>query len=120
MVEIRIRRLVLDVRLGAYEEERSVAQQVTADIQMQADVDKACISDKLEDTIDYSVLANEIQTLIRKTEFNLIERLATFIADRCMEFDRRIKSVEVLVEKPGALPGIAENTSAKVCKESER
>ena len=63
---------------------------------------KGCYTDKLEDTVDYSVVFDIIKTTVEEAEFDLIERLAQAIADAVLAYDKRIKKTVITVSKPEA------------------
>lgn len=63
---------------------------------------KGCYTDKLEDTVDYSVIFDLIRSTVEEAEFDLIERLAQAIADKVLDYDKRIKKTIITVSKPEA------------------
>lgn len=107
MDRIRIKKMALDIFLGVYPEELLAPRPVIIDIDMGVDISFAGLSDNLSDTVDYHTLAERISKRLcptgdNKPSFALIERVATSIADICLDFDRRIEEVVVTVSKPAA------------------
>ena len=100
--EIRIKDLALRCIVGTYPEERREKQDVVIQVRMQADLSAASRSDELADTVDYKAIKKRIVAAVEASSCKLIERLAGRVADICLE-DSRVRSVEVEVEKPGAL-----------------
>ena len=99
---VHIRDLHLRCVVGTRDDERELKQDVVVSITLEADLDQACRSDRIEDTIDYSRLKKKVADLVEKSQFFLLERLAQCIADLCLE-EERVQRVSVSVDKPGAL-----------------
>jgi dihydroneopterin aldolase len=72
----------VETRIGVTEKERSRPQDVVIDLEIAGDLAAAGSSDSLDDTIDYDGLVTEVAALVRASECNLLERLASQIADR--------------------------------------
>ena len=116
MVSISIDSLRLKVLLGAYDWELQAPQDVFADISLDAEVDEACRSDELKDTVDYGALAGRIAAATGGGRvFHLVEALAAAIASTCLAADGRISAVRVTIRKPSALPNAAA-ASASISK----
>ncbi|MDO9541263.1 MAG: dihydroneopterin aldolase [Kiritimatiellia bacterium] len=99
---IHIRGLRLRCHIGVSPQERIKKQVITADIALRCDLRRAGQSDRLMDTIDYSVMAEKITALAVKEEFCLLESLARRIAKICLA-DSKAKEVTVKVAKKGVL-----------------
>jgi FolB domain-containing protein len=99
---IHIRDLLVRCVVGVYDWERTLRQDVIINITLCADLADACRSDDIEDTVDYKDLNKRIIREVEKTKFQLIERLAEFVAQICLDTPR-VEHVRVSVEKPGAL-----------------
>jgi FolB domain-containing protein len=100
--QIYIRELKFRCIIGTNVEERRERQDIVADVTLYADLQKACSSDALADTVDYKALKKRILGVVERSRFHLIEALAQNIADLCLE-QAGVRAVRVLVEKPGAL-----------------
>ena len=75
-------------------------------------------TDDLADTDDYSVVYDEVKSIVTEGEYNLIEFMADLIAKRCLEITKACKT-EVTVSKPDApVKGVFD--SMKVVIERER
>ncbi len=83
---------------GVTEEERTIGQRLSVDVEIECDVAGAARSDRLEETIDYDRLCGEIVKIGRESRVHLIESLAEKIARKILE-ERRIASVTVRVKK---------------------
>lgn len=91
---------------GVFEEEKRSGQEFLVDLRIEKDLSKAGSSDALEDTVDYAAIATFTKELIESGSFDLIERLATVIAER-IKAQFLIRAIEVTVHKPNAPVGIA-------------
>lgn len=100
--KIHIRDLQVRCIVGIYEEERRAKQDVFLNITLYADYRDACLSDRIEDTVDYKTVKNQIVELVDGSSYFLIERLAESVADICLK-PPRVHGVTVSVDKPGAL-----------------
>ncbi|HSK24750.1 MAG TPA: dihydroneopterin aldolase [Egicoccus sp.] len=98
-------------RHGVLPHEREYGQRFVVDAALELDLAAAAASDDLADTVDYGRLSGDIAAIVAGEPFDLIERLAGAIADRCLA-DRRVRAVEVTVHKPAApLPVVATEVS---------
>ena len=109
---ISISGLVVETRIGVTEKERSRPQDLLIDIEIERDLSAAGASDALVDTIDYDGLVDEVAALVRSTECNLLEALASRIADRVADKDG-VTGVTVRVGK-GHVPVDEEVSSISV------
>ena len=103
MDRIYIRDLAVQCIIGTRPEERQKKQAVIIDIALECDLVKAGSSDRLEDTVNYNDLTNEVVSCVEASCFFLLERLADAIAGICLKADG-VKAVTVTIDKPGALP----------------
>lgn len=99
---IHIRELHARCIVGIFPHEREVRQDVFLNITLEADLKKACRSDRIEDTVDYKGLKRAILEMVEQSEFYLIERLAEAVAEICLGHPA-VERVTVSVDKPGAL-----------------
>ncbi len=99
---IFIRNLEIDAILGVLPQERTTAQKVVVNLELETDTRKAAESRDLTDTVDYAALAAAIKTLVQTAEHLLVESLVEDIADLTLA-DSRVSGVTVTVAKPAAL-----------------
>ena len=99
---IFINELVVSGIIGINPDERVNQQEISVNVIMWADTSGAARSDDIADAVNYRTVAKRIIEHIENGEPMLVERLVQEIADLCLE-DERVDSVEVTVEKPGAL-----------------
>lgn len=87
---------------GVFDFEKRDGQDFFVDLEINADLSAASRSDALSDSIDYSLLTAIVKEAIEKLQFDLIERLAGFIADTIKENFPTIDQISVTVHKPSA------------------
>jgi len=102
MDTIHIRDLRLRCIVGIRPEERHRKRALLVNVALQCDLRGAGRRDRIEATVDYSRLADDIVTRLDKSRFFLIEKVAEEIAGLCLR-DRRVAAATVTVDKPGAL-----------------
>ncbi len=83
---------------GVLPEERTRAQPFEVDLELTVDVAAAGASDALDDTVDYAAVAEGAAAVVRDERHQLLERLATRIAEVCRA-DERVTRVVVTVRK---------------------
>jgi dihydroneopterin aldolase/D-erythro-7,8-dihydroneopterin triphosphate epimerase len=99
---IFIRDLLVRCIVGIRPEEREKAQDILITINLYGDFASAASSDSIADAFDYAALKKRVIELAEASSFNLVETLASRIADLCLQ-DPKIRKAEVEVEKPTAL-----------------
>jgi dihydroneopterin aldolase len=90
---------------GVLPDERENGQGFVVDLEVRTDVSDAAATDDLAQTIDYSVLAKEVVTIVEGKPQDLVETLAVLIAEQMLTHER-VSSVEVTVHKPQAPVGV--------------
>jgi 7,8-dihydroneopterin aldolase/epimerase/oxygenase len=90
---------------GVYAEERASGQTFLVDLVLHVDTRAAAASDDVADTVHYGELAAEVVAVVVGEPVNLLEALASRIAQVCL---RRplVETVEVTVHKPEAPVGV--------------
>jgi len=99
---IDLRGLGVFARHGVYASELAEGQQFVVDLSVVTDLSKPGLTDELSDTIDYGALAMAVRHVVAVERWNLIERVATRVAEVALAFDERVESVVVTVHKPQA------------------
>lgn len=95
---ISIKGLKASARLGVEAEEREKPQPVEIDLELALDASDAGRSDRLEDTVDYSKLVEEVVDIVSSASYGLLEALALRIADAVLTRPR-VEAVTVSVTK---------------------
>lgn len=86
---------------GVFSEEREQGQEFICDLTLYRSLARAGESDALEDTVDYSEVAREAKEIIEGPAFNLIEKVATEIAEK-IKAKFNVDQIEVVIHKPHA------------------
>ena len=76
---LELKELAIFGRHGVLEEERRDGQEFLYDVRL--DVGDAGVSDEIEDAVDYREVADCVREVSDSRNFNLIEALATEVAD---------------------------------------
>ena len=97
--QIELRALRVTGICGALPEEQQRAQPLEVDLEITADLAAAGASDSLSDTVDYGEVCRLVDEVISGGRFQLLEALATRLAEVVLDHDRRIESVTVAVRK---------------------
>ena len=102
MITVELRGLRVFGRHGVHEHEQRDGQDFLFDVDLE--VGERGTSDRIEDAVDYSAVARAVQELSDAQRYDLLEALATAIADELL---RRFDAQRVLVRvtKPGVRPG---------------
>src|SRR5574341_1195759 len=83
---------------GVLAEEQTRPQPFEVDVELTVDLRAAGESDALEDTVDYAAVCEAVSRVVRNERYQLLERLATRIAEVC-SVDDRVTGVYVTVRK---------------------
>jgi dihydroneopterin aldolase len=83
---------------GVLPEEQSRPQPFEVDVELEVDLTAAGESDALEDTVDYSAVAEAVSRVVKSERYALLERLATRIGEVCKN-DARVTEATVTVRK---------------------
>ena len=104
---------------GVAEVERRRGSRFRVDVQLDGDFRRAASTDRLEESVDYREIVEEVHATSRQRSHSLIESLADAIAARLLERFGRAEAVTVRVEKLGA-PGLGRGTRPAVVVLRER
>jgi dihydroneopterin aldolase len=95
---IFVRGLVLPIAIGVYDEEQGITQKVRFTIEASVSAGVSPKGDHIDEVPSYDDLVGAVKSIVAAGHINLVETLATRIAERCL-LDKRIVSVLVRVEK---------------------
>ncbi len=102
MDKIIIKGLRVFARHGVNEEEAVFGQHFVLDIEAQADLTRAGLTDELDDTVSYAQIIKTVRRVMTEQNDKLLERAARRVADALLaEFDR-IEAVKIRLMKPDA------------------
>lgn len=103
MNKILIEGLQVSSLIGVYDWEREAKQALLVDVSLTIDLSVAAISDSVGDTINYATLAEQLEQIALKSEFQLLEALAhsmmSFVFDEYQPQEAVIR-----ITKPDILP----------------
>lgn len=91
--------------LGVPDWERMASQTILLDIELAMPHSRSCITDDIEDTIDYGEIVTRVRAHLAQQPYHLVEALAENIAGIIMQ-EFSSPWVKVRVAKPGILPGV--------------
>ena len=107
MDKIFLEALKVDTIIGIWDWERRIRQTVVIDLEMSADIAGAAATDKVEDTLNYKLVAKRLQQFVGDSSFQLVETLAERIAGLIRD-EFGVAWVKVTLHKPGAIRGSKE------------
>ena len=84
-VAVEISGLSLYTRHGVGDAEREVGQRLVFDLSFELDECDATVTDRLEDTIDYADVCEQVALAAQERSYRTLERLCSAIADRLMD-----------------------------------
>ncbi|XP_063717838.1 uncharacterized protein LOC134844943 [Symsagittifera roscoffensis] len=99
---LAIKKLRLRFECGFSPHEIGRKEELLATLEISTCVKAAARNDDLDESVDLEKLTTTVISDFEGSNFNLIETAANRMAFLCLTFSRRIKSVKVLLEKPGA------------------
>jgi dihydroneopterin aldolase len=114
---IEIVGLSLYTQHGVTEAEREVGQRLVFDIRFDVGEVDALVTDRVEDTVDYGKVCEEVWLVAQQRSYKTLERLCAVVAERLAEkFGAESVSVKAAKpEPPIALP--VEEVSVEVWRE---
>jgi dihydroneopterin aldolase len=117
LVTIEIVGLSLYTHHGVEEAERTVGQRLVFDLSFDLSQCDATVTDRVEDTIDYADVCQQVALAAQERSYKTLERLCSAIADRMM--DRYgADAVTVRATKPEPpIPLPVEEVTVEVWKE---
>jgi 7,8-dihydroneopterin aldolase/epimerase/oxygenase len=116
-VTIEISGLSLYTRHGVSAAERELGQRLVFDVVFELDECDATVTDRVEDTVDYGKVCEQVALAAQERSYKTLERLCAAIADRMI--DRfGAESVRVKAAKPEPpIPLPVDEVSVEVWKE---
>jgi 7,8-dihydroneopterin aldolase/epimerase/oxygenase len=117
-VTIEVNGLSLYTRHGVSAEERELGQRLVFDVVFELDECDATVTDRIEDTVNYAEVCEQVALGAQERSYRTLERLCTAVADRLI--DRfGAESVRVKATKPEPpIPLPVEEVSVEVWKET--
>jgi dihydroneopterin aldolase len=118
-VTIEISGLQLYTHHGVSAAEQEIGQRLVFDLRLDVGDCDATLTDRIEDTVDYAQVCQEVALAAQQRSYRTLERLATAVADRLLDrFDAQ--SVWVKASKPEPpIPLPVDEVSVEVWREAE-
>lgn len=82
---IRLLNIPLFGHHGVSKAERETGTLLEFDVELELDLEVAAASDRVEDTVNYIAVHEEVRDVVRDQHFHLLESLAGAVADRLVE-----------------------------------
>jgi dihydroneopterin aldolase len=98
-VTIEVVGLSLYTRHGVSDAEREIGQRLVFDIAFELDECDATVTDRVEDTVDYGKVCEQVALAAQERSYRTLERLCTAVADRLIN-RFGAASVRVKASKP--------------------
>jgi dihydroneopterin aldolase len=119
-VEVELRGLSIYTHHGVSEAEREIGQRLVIDVDFDVPDCDAVLTDRLEDTVNYSEVADIVALAATERRYRTLERLGRVIGERILE-RFGCESVRVRAAKPEPpIPLSLEEVAVEVVLERER
>jgi dihydroneopterin aldolase len=99
--------LEIETIIGIYDWERVTKQTVILDIEMAFDIQKAAQTDDIQYTLDYKTVSHRIISFVEASQFLLVEKLISEIAD-IIRNEFNVPWVKITLNKKGAIRGASD------------
>ena len=117
LVTIEIVGLSLYTHHGVEAAEREVGQRLVFDLSFEVGECDATVTDRVEDTVDYAEVCQQVALAAQERSYKTLERLCSAICDRMIDrFDAETVTVRATKPEP-PIPLPVEEVSVEVWKE---
>jgi len=116
MEKIYIEGLEVFALIGVYDWEREHPQRLLVDVQLSADLSLAASTDDVNNTLNYALVAKNINEIAKQSQFQLIEALASHMVDGLMQSFPMLQAVRIKLSKPDILAN-ANNVAVEFFKD---
>ena len=117
---IQMKNMVFFGHHGDIPEEQVLGQRFIIDLVLTLDMADVVRTDLLADTVDYVGVYEQCRQLLEKERVNLLETLASHLADRILAAHPRVRAVEIVVKKPSVpLRGALDYVAVELTKTRE-
>jgi dihydroneopterin aldolase len=116
-VTVEVTGLSLYTHHGVSAAEREVGQRLVFDLSFEVGECDATVTDRVEDTVDYAEVCQQVALAAQERSYRTLERLCSAIADRMIDrFDAETVTVRATKPEP-PIPLPVEEVSVEVWKE---
>jgi dihydroneopterin aldolase len=105
MDKIIIEDLQVYAHHGVAQEEKAIGQMFIISVEIGVDLDLAAKTDRLDATISYAEVCDEIQKVLQSKTYSLIEAAALQVVTHLFNTYPRIEEIKVRLKKPWAPMG---------------
>ena len=117
-VTVEITGLSLFTRHGVTAAEREIGQRLVIDVSFELNECDAMVTDRVEDTVDYGEVCEQVALAAQERSYKTLERLCAAVADRLMErYDAQTLSVKATKPEP-PIPLPVDEVSVEVLREA--
>lgn len=102
MDKILIKGLKLFAYHGVNPEEKENGQNFIFDIELYVNMNKACHSDNVEDTVSYAKVVKTVRRVFTAQKYDLLERCAEVTAQAILDEYSEVLKVDLTLKKPQA------------------
>lgn len=102
MDKIIIKGLKLFAYHGVNPEEKEQGQNFIFDIELYANLQRACESDNVEDTVSYAKVVKTVRRVFTARKYDLLEKCAAVVANAILDEYDAVQRVDVTLKKPEA------------------
>ena len=102
MDKILIKGLKLFAYHGVNPEEKENGQDFIFDIELYVNMNKACHSDNVEDTVSYAKVVKTVRRVFTAQKYDLLERCAEVTAQTILDEYSEVLRVDLTLKKPQA------------------
>eukprot|EP00741_Cyanophora_paradoxa_P006149 tig00000944_g5962.t1 len=114
---IHIRGMLCYGRHGVFVEEQRLGQKFLVDVELAVDLERAGSTDDLSLTVDYSRVCEQVRSVLEGPPRQLIETVATEIADSVLREHKLVQGVRVAIQKPHvAVPHVLESLGVEITR----
>ena len=116
-VTVEVTGLSLYTQHGVSDAERELGQRLVFDLSFELESCDATVTDRIEDTVDYAEVCEQVALAAQERQYKTLERLCAAVADRLIDrFDA--ESVRVKAAKPEPpIPLPVEEVSVELSRE---
>lgn len=88
--------------IGVNESERTLAQDILINLEIEGDLSRVCLNDEIGDSINYRTITKHVIQIAETAQRYTVEALAQDIASVVLGYPK-VTRVKVRVQKPGAV-----------------
>ncbi|MDD4310582.1 MAG: dihydroneopterin aldolase [Candidatus Cloacimonetes bacterium] len=99
-MKINLNEMVFYGYHGVHAEERKLGQRFIVSLTLTTDAALDAKIHHLEDTVDYTLVYNDVKTIMETNQFQLLEACANTIADKLLADFPLVQKLKICIQKP--------------------